>query len=131
MAQKFPPRKTEIKLQMVWEIGEKFGRTRFIHLCDDKGRILGNITRQSLRKPSLSQGDIVLDEVDLSWKEIGNATSLGVGFWDKKLGMPKVDRGPRAMNNQRFQLVEFCKPAMPHSGAATPVIARDFKTILR
>ena len=124
------PNENGVRLRLAWEAGVNFGRTRFIHLCDAQGRIIANITRTNFDKHQ-SRGDVFLDVVDLTWDEIENSNSVGVGFWDKELGMPHIDRGPRAMKNHRLVLAQFGSDSILPNGNERVRLAREIETTQR
>lgn len=95
------------QLEMVWDLKRGRRPTRFIHICDEQGKILrqGNENRDLFENVS---GDrTVLDSVLLTTKELDGAQAIWVGFYDVERKSAPVVKNGIATKKHRLKVIQF------------------------
>ena len=107
-------------LRMVWQKKKPVTAKRFIHVCDEDGKVVYLVKHQSHEAFDQQKVDAIWhDEFYLAPEMLENAAYIGIGFWDKESGGVKVDSGPRSLEKHRlnvYDLVEW-------SGSVAPVLS--------
>ncbi len=93
-----------LALRTVWESGQPTNKLRFIHICDDKGKVLRNAVQKQSSRSLRPTGEVWLDEVLIPYEHVTNAKFIGLGFHSLETGLAKIDCGPRSMNGSRLNV---------------------------
>ncbi len=99
-----------LDLILVWKGMPGQSRDRFVHLCDQAGRIL----KQMPRKEGLfSGGDFVVDRIRIPADKLAGVAFVGVGFWTRLLGSARVNASPASMDGRRLHVYDCDADSVP------------------
>ena len=99
------PRRDGFVLRLLWYKLRELNRRRFVHICDSEGEPLFHGGRNDDLLDGTPVGETCIDEVYIKNQWFKDASSIGVGFHGKGIGMATVSKGPRTMGKRRLQVM--------------------------
>lgn len=91
-----------IELKIAWQKEACTELKRFVHICDANGKVLAS--SQQLLQPliDLNAGDMFVDRIVVSSKDLAEAATVGIGFFTDGKGMGKLKKSPRTTGTWRY-----------------------------
>ena len=82
-------------IRLVWQLDPNQTRSRFLHVTNIDGEIIGQIPLKSFRGVSgTASGEPVLDEFWLPNQKLIRGFSVGIGFWSAEAGLATIVNPP-------------------------------------
>ena len=96
------------QLKMVWHLKKGRRPIRFVHVCDEQGKVLrkGNLNRALFE--SVTDDRTVLDSIRLSSDELRDASSVYVGFFDAQRKSSPITM-PDRTKRYKLKLLDLSK----------------------
>ncbi len=93
-----------LTLTLLWRPLAGARRTRFVDVCDARGRVIHSAPVN--RAIARSAGH-VLDRVRIPAHHLHQGTLIGTGFFEPGIGMARFDRGPGSQSAGRLNIVDL------------------------
>jgi hypothetical protein len=95
------------QLRIAWELKENRRQTRFLHICDEKGKILkiGDSNRALFTQ--FMGNERVIDIVRLPAKELSRAAYVAVGFFEPKRKQAPIFIDDKKIRATRLKVLEL------------------------
>lgn len=99
------PKRDGFVLRLVWYKLRELKRRRFVHICDADNEPLFHGGRNDELLNNTPIGETCIDEVFIKNEWFKDASSIGIGFHGKGIGMGIVNKGPRTLGKRRLHLM--------------------------
>ncbi|MDG2013365.1 MAG: acyltransferase [Pirellulaceae bacterium] len=96
-----------IRIRMAWLRDRSWSRKRFMHICDQDGKILGQAPLQEKLFARHDPNQQFVDEIVLPKRLVKNADYVALGFWSEELGCAKVLNDAAEMEGCRIKILEI------------------------
>lgn len=104
-----------IRLSLVWRKQKDLERTRFLHLCDEKGKVLGQLPPEKNLFDQANSSELFVETFLLPNDKLINVkiVSVGVGFYSEKINpetgrvypMLVAKKGPVGLDRCRLNVI--------------------------
>ena len=104
-----------IRLSLVWRKQKDLERTRFLHLCDEKGKVLGQLPPEKNLFDQANSSELLVETFLLPNDKLINLkiVSVGVGFYSEKINpetgrvypMLVAKKGPVGLDRCRLNVI--------------------------
>lgn len=101
------PKASGLLIQLAWEKSGTIERSRFIHVIDDTGKVVGHGPRETQLFRSAKNGKVFVDSFLLPDKLIKSGTSIGIGMHGRETGMAWINKGERSLKERRLNLITY------------------------
>ena len=96
-----------VRIRMAWLRDRAWSRKRFLHVCDQNGKILGQGKMQQDLFSRQYPNQQFVDEIILPKRLVKNADYVALGFWSEELDCAKVLSDAAEMNGCRIKIVDL------------------------
>jgi hypothetical protein len=95
------------QITMAWDLKENRRHTRFIHICNEQGKIPKVADSNRTLFSRFVANERVIDTVTLTAKELEGAYYVVVGFFDPERKQAPIFIGEKKIKTTRLKVLEF------------------------